>query len=89
MDEVELLSQFQASSNILGLYSLNLHKLILNYGFGNNNEALEFAHLAENYLVGVTAQVVVTTFIFLSVFGAISLYSSMSNHYSVGMVSNN
>ncbi|MEH2339410.1 trifunctional serine/threonine-protein kinase/ATP-binding protein/sensor histidine kinase [Nostoc sp.] len=74
VDESELLPQFQDSHNFMGLFSLNLHKLILNYGFGNYAQALEYAYLTENYLAGVTAQLIVPLLYFYGSLVRLAIY---------------
>ena len=63
-NEDTMLSQYQSASNILGLYSFHLHKLLLYYWFGQPSKAAEQATLAAKYLAGATAQATVPLFYF-------------------------
>ncbi|MDI9637600.1 AAA family ATPase [Oscillatoria amoena NRMC-F 0135] len=58
-DEGRSLSHYQRQNNLYALYCLHLHKLTLNYLFGDNTQALHHARQAERCLSGATAQPVV------------------------------
>jgi PAS domain S-box-containing protein len=61
------------------LHLLHLHKLILCYLFGEYHQAVENAAMAEQYLDGVIAQVVIPIFYFYDSLAHLSLLTHASN----------
>ncbi|MBT9312848.1 AAA family ATPase [Leptothoe kymatousa] len=61
-DETKMLAQYHASSNVLGLFCLYLHKAMLCYWFGEWATSIEYTTEAANYLAGSTAQATIPLF---------------------------
>ncbi|MEO1125511.1 MAG: AAA family ATPase [Cyanobacteria bacterium J06639_16] len=77
-DETRMLPQYRASSNILGLYCLYLHKLMLCYWFGEEEAGVEYATLATKYLAGSTAQATVPLLYFYDSLARLTRYVTAS-----------
>ena len=73
-NEDSMLPQDKSASNILGLYSFHVYKLLLYYWFGQLNQATEHATLAAEYLAGATAQATVPLFYFYDALVALAQY---------------
>ena len=63
-NEHDLQSYYETKHDVLGLYGLHFHKMMLCYWFGQDALALSHAERAETYLGGVMAQVVVPLWYF-------------------------
>ncbi|MBD0344853.1 MAG: GAF domain-containing protein, partial [Coleofasciculus sp. Co-bin14] len=61
------------------LHLLHLHKLILSYLFGEYDQAIENAAIAEQYLDGVIAQLVIAIFYFYDSLAHLRLLAETSN----------
>ncbi|MGB7442437.1 MAG: AAA family ATPase [Coleofasciculaceae cyanobacterium] len=77
--EKQALPRAIATNDRAELYLVYLHKLILGYLFGDYHQAIENAVMAEQYLDGVTAQLVVPIFYFYDSLAHLSLLTQASN----------
>jgi PAS domain S-box-containing protein len=64
----------------LGIHLLYLNKLILCYLFGEEHQAIQNAVMAEQYLDGVTAMVVVPLFYFYDALAHLGVFADASNY---------
>ncbi|MGD2183927.1 trifunctional serine/threonine-protein kinase/ATP-binding protein/sensor histidine kinase [Lusitaniella coriacea] len=78
VNEEQLMVQYQATQNSLGLYNLYLHKLILCYWFEKNADLLSHAGSAAQYISGVTAQVVVPLLYFYDALARLRVWDELS-----------
>ncbi|MEM7555586.1 MAG: AAA family ATPase, partial [Cyanobacteria bacterium P01_A01_bin.84] len=78
IDEEQMLAQYQATKNNLGLYNIYLHKLILCYWFEQNTDALSHAESAVQYIGGVTAQVVIPLLYFYDALLRLRIYHELT-----------
>ncbi len=78
INEEHLLAQYQKTQNVLGLYSLHLHKLILCYLFNRDADALNHAQAATQYISGGTAQIIVPLLAFYSALIHLRVWSNLS-----------
>ncbi|BAY82453.1 serine/threonine protein kinase with two-component sensor domain [Calothrix parasitica NIES-267] len=78
IDEEQMLEQYQATKNNLGLFNLYLHKLILCYWFEQDTDALSHAESATQYIGGVTAQVVVLLLCFYDTLVRLRVYYQLT-----------
>ncbi|MEO1590613.1 MAG: AAA family ATPase [Cyanobacteria bacterium J06632_22] len=77
-DERKMLPLYQAANNMLGLFSLYLHKTILCYWFGHGQAAMTYATTAQRYLSGSRAQATVPLFYFYDALAQFTQYASGS-----------
>ena len=85
-DEDKMLTAYQSSSNILGLYCLYLHKAILCYWFNRIEEALEYIEIAANYLIASTSQATVPLFYLYDSLTRLSVYANASTSEQTAII---
>ncbi len=73
-DEEAMLPVHQAASDRTGLYYLYFNKLILCYLFGDYSQAIANAHMAQQYLDGVTGSLLVPVFYFYYSLSQLAIY---------------
>lgn len=78
-NEEQMLSLHREANERLALHNLYLHKLILCYLFGEFQEAVKNAILAEEFLDGVTATLPVVIFHFYDALAHLAVYSECSD----------
>ncbi len=79
----EMLPQHQQDNDATAIYYVYFNQMILNYLFGNFEQALENAIEAEKYLVGVTANFVVPVFYFYDSLVHLAAHKVIDNNLAV------
>jgi len=78
-DEQIMIPFYQKEKNKTALYYIFFNKLILSYLFHDFNQAVENAEIAEQYLEGVTALMIVPLFYYYDSLARLAIYHDMTN----------